>query len=174
MKNYLIGLLVGDGALHKRKNGAYAVWIDQHTKNIKIFRKAVSIFNSLKYKTYVYNVPDNKIRVLTYCKELFEQLKEIRENHVNFFEKLSASEKKKFIGGFFDAEGTVTDRLVVYNKNKKLLEAIKKFLEQMGIVCYIYKYGKVFGIQIYREDSIRIFLKEIKCIKTEIKTPLPR
>ena len=39
METYIAGLLVGDGCKHKRKNGAFAVWIDQHNRNNKILQK---------------------------------------------------------------------------------------------------------------------------------------
>jgi len=38
----------------------------------------------------------------------------------------------------------------------------------MGIVSYIYKFGKTFGLQIYRKSSVEIFRKEIRCIKLSL------
>jgi len=73
--------------------------------------------------------------------------------------------KKKFIAGFFDAEGTITDRLVFYNKNKKLLEEIKKFLETLEIISYIYKFPNVWGLQIYRRIHVQLFRKHIDSVK---------
>ncbi len=166
MNSYLAGMLIGDGCKQKRKNGAYAVWIDQHKRNYKIIEKITEILKG-KFKLYIYKVPGNKIRVLTYSKELFVWFEKISNDVTGFFNGLANEEKKKFIAGFFDAEGTVTDRLVIYNSDKVLLEAIQKFLNNLGIVSHIYKFGKIFGLQIYRRSSIRIFQNEIKTVKFE-------
>ena len=148
MNSYLSGVLVGDGCKYLAKNGAFSVWIDQHNRNLKILEKTKKILEKDGYKTYYYKIPDNKQRVLTYSKKLYLEFENIRKNLIEYFEKLPKKEKMKFIAGFFDAEGTVTDRLVIYNSNRKLLESLKKFLEKLGIICYIYRFGKIFGLQI--------------------------
>ena len=33
MDPYLVGMIYGDGSVSKRKDGAYAVWVDQAEKN---------------------------------------------------------------------------------------------------------------------------------------------
>lgn len=165
MNLYLAGMLVGDGCKFVGKNGAYAVWIDQHQKNLSILERIIEILKENDFKVYNYSIPGNKVRALTYSKNLFLEFSKITKDPGKFFKKLSAKEKRNFIGGFFDAEGTVTDRLVIYNSNKKLLEMFQKFLKKLGVICYIYKFGKIFGLQIYRKKSIEIFKKEIKCIK---------
>lgn len=71
---------------------------------------------------------------MTYSKNLYLKLEKIQKGPIKYFEKLSRKEKMKFIGGLFDAETTVTDRLVIYNSNKKLLRAFKRFLEELGII----------------------------------------
>lgn len=166
MKKYMAGLLFGDGvAHHNKRNRSYAIWIDQHKKNIDIIEKAKQEFSDEGTKFYCYKVPDNKIRVLAYSKEKFLELKEIKKNPIKFFKKLSEKQKREFIAGLFDAEGTFTDRLVIYNKNRKLLKEIKKFIENLGIVSYIYKFPKVFGLQIYRKIHVQIFIQKIKSVK---------
>lgn len=111
---------------------------------------------------FFYSVPDNKKRVVVYSKSLFQKFERMMENLMKFFESLDEESKKEFITGFLDAEGTVTDRVVIYNGNIGLLTSIRKFLEKFGIICYIYRFGKIFGLQIYRKDSIRILKKELK------------
>ncbi len=166
MNEYVVGLLFGDGVAHRNKrNRSYAIWIDQHEMNLDILEELKRIFERDKIKFYWYKVPDKKIRIYSCSKERFLELKSIKENPVGFFKKLNNKGKKKFIGGFFDAEGTVTDRLVIYNKDKKLLDEIKTFLETLGIISYIYKFPKVFGLQIYRKIHIQIFKKHIKSVK---------
>lgn len=165
MNPYLAGMLAGDGCKFIGKNGAYAVWIDQHKKNLDILERAIKVLKENSFKTYIYNVPDNKRRVLTYSKGLYQEFEDMMKNLENFFEKLSEEEKKIFIAGFFDAEGTITDRLVIYNGNKKLLDAFQKFFKDAGMISYVYKFGKIFGLQIYRKKSVEMFKKEIQCVK---------
>jgi len=166
MDEYVVGLFVGDGVSHRnKKNRSYAVWIDQHRKNSDILDNLKKIFISKNKKFYSYNVPDNKIRILRYSKSECLELLTIKENVANHFAALSARKKKCFIAGFFDAEGTVTDRLVIYNQNKKLLEEIGKFLTKLKIRPYIYKFNKVYGLQIYRKIYIQTFRKNIKSVK---------
>lgn len=153
---YLFGLLVGDGTKHLGKNGRYMVWIDQHTRNIKILEKAKTLLENQGFNVFSYRVPGNKERILVYSKKLFQQFSDIMNDPTSFFESLSDEEKKEFISGLLDAEGTVTDRVVIYNSNRKLLESIKSFLTKLRIVCYIYRFGKIFGLQIYRKKSVNI------------------
>lgn len=166
MEAYLAGLLMGDGTRHLAKNGSYTVWIDQHKRNIHILNKAVEIMRHDGFNVFVYKVPDNKFRAFVSAKRLFLDFGNIRDNPAKYFATLSLKDKKKFVSGFFDAEGTVTDRLVLYNGDLKLLKEIKNFLSSLGMVCYIYRFGKIWGVQIYQKKSVEIFLKEMKCIKT--------
>ncbi|TMI08356.1 hypothetical protein E6H34_05490 [Candidatus Bathyarchaeota archaeon] len=65
------------------------------------------------------------------------------------------------LAGFFDAEGTHTDRLVIYNKNRKLLASIQRRLQEIGISGHVYRYGVVHGIQIYRKLDVEKFRRLI-------------
>ena len=135
---YLAGLLFGDGTSHIRY---YMVWIDQHERNTYIVEKAKSILESLNLKVYYYGFL-NKKRAAVNSKELYYEFKELKNDPSKFFEYLSNDEKKEFIAGFFDAEGTVTD-----------------------ITSYIYKFGKVYGVQIYRRKDIKIINEMIPSLK---------
>lgn len=44
---------------------------------------------------------------------------------------------------------------------------MKEFLAKFGIKGYVYKFGKIFGLQIYRKDSINILKK--KEIESSVK-----
>jgi len=166
MNTYEVGLLFGDGVAYRsKKNRSYAIWIDQHERNVDILKNLKKILTKQKVNFCWYKVPDNKIRVLFYSKKECLMLKAVKENPKKFFRTLNSKEKKQFIGGFFDAEGTVTDRLVVYNQNKDLLEEIQKFLKELKITSYIYKFGRVYGLQIYKRIHIQIFIRSIKSVK---------
>lgn len=168
MDAYIAGMLYGDGTKFLGKNRAYAVTVDQHIKN-----KDISEFLKKKLKQSDLNVHDYNFkfgktrmrRIMVYSKKLFMEFEEMRKSSVKFFKNLSRKDKAKFIGGFFDAEGTVTDRLVVYNQDLKLLKAIQKFLKQKKILSYVYRFGKVYGVQIYRKDDVKKFRKLISCVK---------
>jgi hypothetical protein len=164
MSSYLAGLLFGDGTSHLAKNGAYAVWIDQHERNNEMIERAVRELKKMNLNVHHYGFL-NKKRAMVYSKALFQEFRKMRESPAEFFNNLSEKKKFGFISGFFDAEGTATDRLVVYNGDLKILEEIKKFLTKNSIFGHIYKYGKVYGIQIYRRDSIRKLKKKTNSIK---------
>ena len=118
-----------------------------------------------KYKIYRYKVPQNKIRVLTYSKSLFLEFEKLRKDPVAFFEKLSKPKKLKFVAGFFDAEGTYTDRIVIYNSRLELLKSVQSFLTTIGIFPTIYKFGKISGLQLYKKIYVEKFKKDINSVK---------
>lgn len=148
---YLAGLLFGDGTCYR---GNYGVWIDQVKRNLFIVEEAKKELEALKFKVHYYGYL-NKQRALVYSKDLYYEFISLRENPVKFFESLTKDQKKKFIAGLFDAEGTVTDRLVLYNGDLILLKHIRKFLKNNNIPSYIYKFGKIYGVQIYRREDIK-------------------
>jgi hypothetical protein len=106
---------------------------NQHIKNIKILEKARNILRDLGFNVFFYSIQESKKRIMVYSKKLFQQFDEMMKNPTQFFLSLDENEKKEFIAGFLDAEGTVTDRVVIYNSNKNLLESMKEFLAKFGI-----------------------------------------
>lgn len=171
MDEYLAGLLYGDGTMNRGKNRAFAVWIDQINRNKEIAEEATKKFKKMGLNVHQYGFLD-KTRSLVYSKALYLEFESIRKSAVDYFNGLTEMGRWNFISGFFDAEGTVTDRVVIYNGDLELLKAISEFLKSKGIVCYIYKYGKIFGVQIYQKSSIEIFKKNIHGIK--IRKPVLR
>ena len=164
MDAYLAGLLYGDGTFYKGKNRAYSVWIDQNNKNIAIIVEAAKKFKQRNLRVYQYGFLD-KTRALVYSKPLFLLFVALRKSPVAIFSNYSEIEKWDFISGFFDAEGTVTDRVVIYNGHLQLLETIKKFLTSQGVVCHLYKFGKIYGVQIYQRKSIEILRNQMCGVK---------
>ena len=164
MDAYLAGLLYGDGTLHRGKNKAYAVWIDQHERNNKIVDIAVKKLKAENLNVHHYGFL-NKIRALVYSKAMYIEFQEIRSNVSKYFQSLSEKNKWQFISGFFDAEGTVTDRLVLYNSNTSLLRVIQNFLKRKGITSYIYRFGKIHGLQIYRKSDVNKIRKKLNSVK---------
>ena len=131
---YLVGIIRGDGSASKRKDGAYAVWVDQAEKNHRIIEEVRLRFERLGLKVFYYRYYSKqdqayKFRALVYSKEFFMHLKSVFRNIKAYIDKLSDEEAKQFIAGITDAEGTVTDRIVIYNKNTILLRAIQHKLD---------------------------------------------
>ncbi len=159
---YLLGLLFGDGTMnHNAKNRAYQVWIDQHKKNKIVSNEAEKRLLFLKYNVFKFAYRD-KIRVAINSKKFFDLFSLIRKDPSRFFNSLDKERKFEFIAGFYDAEGTHTDRVVIYNKNKELLKKIEEFFYKNQIIGHIYRFPKVFGLQIYRKESKNLFFKFIK------------
>jgi len=174
---YILGLFYGDGTLHKGKNGAYQVWIDQSSKNKYILEFAtIPRLKLMNVKPYFYQFNDwrhqlRKYRLALYSKALFEKLKEVKQDPVKYLKTLEDSEVVYFIAGLFDSEGTKTDRLVIYNGNLRLLEEVKRRLNNFNIHCKIYKFGSIYGLQIHRKTSVEIFLKLIPSYKLTTSSP---
>ncbi len=172
---YLVGILFGDGSTSKRKDGAYAVWVDQTERNKEIIEHTIPRLQQLGYKVYSYRYYAKsdkvwKYRALVYSKELYLDLRTKFEHITTYVGELSDDEARSFIAGVMDAEGTVTDRVVIYNGNKALLEAIQQRLEFLGVTySHIYKYSTIHGLQIYRRDSLRRFIKAIPSVKLKRK-----
>ena len=168
---YLVGIIRGDGSVSKRKDGAYAVWVDQAEKNRRIIEEVKVRFERLGLKVFFYRYYSKqdqayKFRALVYSKELFMRLKSVFRNIRAYIDKLSNEEAKQFIAGVLDAEGTVTDRVVIYNKSTTLLKAIQDRLNKLGILnSHIYKFGVVHGLQIYRRRSLKSLVGEIPAVK---------
>lgn len=164
MDPYLAGVLFGDGTLFRGKNRAYAVWIDQKETNGRIIEKCIEKFEERKLNVHAYGFLDKK-RALVYSKKLYLEFMELRKNPVKFFNAQNQKRKFQFISGFFDAEGTVTDRLVLYNSHIKLLKAIQRFFVNLGLNAYIYRYGKIHGIQVYRKRDVAFLKRRLNCVK---------
>jgi intein/homing endonuclease len=170
---YLVGVLYGDGWTYKRSDGSYVTSIDQAEKNKRIIlEEVVPRFRNMGLwtKPYVYFAKHDGIykwRSLVYSKPLFEELKRIFANITSYLKRLSIRDAKLFIAGFFDAEGTVGDRkLVFYNSNKALLRAIRVVLGRLNIKpTYIYRFNVVFGLVISRKALIKETVKQIPALK---------
>jgi hypothetical protein len=169
---YLVGILYGDGSISKRKDGAYAIWIDQAEINKQIiYTEVVPRMQKLGHKVFAYKYYAKKDktwkhRALVYSKQIYEFLRETFADISAYIRGLTDDEARSFIAGLLDAEGTVTDRVVIYNGDRKLLKAVRAKLVAMGFDnVYIYKYGTVEGIQIYKRSVLKKLFREIPSLK---------
>ena len=128
--------------------------------------EVVPRLQKMNFKVHFYDYTSradgsHKWRALVFSKDLFLWFGEMRRNITDVVDGLTNKDFKNFLAGFFDAEGTHTDRLVIYNKNKKLLVSIQRRLLDIGISGQIYRYGAVHGIQIYRKLDVEKFRRLI-------------
>jgi hypothetical protein len=175
---YLVGVLFGDGTSYKGIQGAYAVWIDQTDRNRAILEsEVVPRFRRMGFRVYFYKYYARsdrtfKWRALVYSKELYTTIRETTGRITEYFNSLSDKDARRFIAGFFDAEGTMTDRIVMYNQHLRLLQAMKTRLGNLGVrYAYIYRFGSVYGLQIYRKESQRRFLELVPSHRLKVYLP---
>jgi len=175
---YIAGLFFGDGCIYKRKDGTYRVWIDQADKNKEVLKhEAIPRLIRMQVKTHFYSYYSRKDgvmkwRILLYSKELYMVMREVFQKITEYFESLPDMEARQFIAGLFDAEGTKTDRIVIYNRNVDLLRLIKQKLEDFGIKnSYTYSFGPIYGLQIYRKSSVKKFLEVIPSYRLKAYLP---
>lgn len=160
---YLAGFLYGDGTCyHNPANRSYSVWIDQIESNTYLLKYARGYLGRFsKVHEYQYKSPGGlKTRILVHNKNLFIQFKKLREEPIKFFNRLSKEEKINFISGLLDADGTITDRIVIYASNENLLKRFEQFLKNYEVVGNVYKFGSISGLQIYSKKSINALIKQ--------------
>ena len=175
---YIAGVFFGDGTTYKRKDGTYCVWIDQVERNKRVLELGVMPrirkmgLKAHLYQYYVKRDRTTKWRVLVYSKDFYIAIRNMFARITEYFSKLSDEEAVEFIAGLFDAEGTKTDRIVIYNQNLKLLNLIRERLEKLGIRnVYVYKFASVYGLQIYRKKFVKKFLEKVPSIRLKARLP---
>jgi len=61
--------------------------------------------------------------------------------------------------GLLDSDGTITDRIVIYSSSKSLLKSISERLEIFSVKSHIYRFGRIFGLQIHDKNSLLTLLR---------------
>lgn len=97
-------------------------------------------------------------------------MREIFQKITEYFNVLSDEDAVQFIAGLFDAEGTKTDKIVIYNQNFTLLKLVKQRLEDFGVKdSHIYTFGSVYGLQVYRKNSVKKFSEIIPSCRLKVR-----
>ncbi|MBU1197737.1 LAGLIDADG family homing endonuclease [Candidatus Micrarchaeota archaeon] len=159
MKAYLLG------ALHDGSNHGNTYRIVQ--KEEEYVRWIADELHQMGISAWVYREgAERHLFVVEFSKS---RLSEIKIN--------SLEEKTEYIRGYFDAEGSVPlksgARMYIYfcQKDRKDLEEVKTFLEELGIVC-----GKTHNPTFKEPDYWRFFIgcKSYKAFASKIGSRHPR
>jgi len=170
---YIAGLVAADGYIAKRE-------IRIATNNPLFVRVIVEILGPMGYKpkvtwgTRVYLV---RIYSVNLKEKLLSRynLFEGRKAHLLIFpENLSEDEKKSFLAGYFDGDGSigliksglrekrwgpyVTPRIVFSSKSSRLLEGVRGFLSSKGLRGEISSDGNIYRLRYYGCKNLKIFL----------------
>lgn len=112
--------------LHDSTERDYTYRISQ--KNRELVEKLSSKIENLGFKSWIYEEGDRGVHVVEFSKKILQD-----------FEIDSKSEKRDYIRGYFDAEGSIPKspevRFYIYfaQKDKKDLQEVQNFLEELRI-----------------------------------------
>jgi hypothetical protein len=170
---YLLGFFWADGSLDNYSR----ITVKLSTKNIEHLRNIGKFFNINVTESTITNRKTEKkykICVLIVNKKLSKWFvdngiiqRKTYENNSLIFDKLTSQQKKMFLLGYFDGDGSVfkskSRKTYKYNVsfvglNLKLLESISVFLkENAGITATPNKDGKYYRLVISGNNSVKNF-----------------
>jgi len=182
---YVIGVILGDGHLGgddpTKKNILHLIRL---TCRDKEFAEAFKdTLEKLGFQGWTY-FKKERWRISLKCKVLWQFLKQFKEDVNKVLDWIeSEEEKRSFIRGIYDSEGSLNKKryqISINNTNKRLLEIVQIFLEELGIksklslhhraghVRYSKRYKRfitnrkdLWLIQIYKQVNVRRFLELI-------------
>ena len=136
----LLGFLIGDGWCYKDVHRNYIVGFTQSIRNSDVMNCYKHLLSHLGRVYQKHRHRKNAFDVYVKNKRLLESFKECKTRSAETFEHLTSNDKKKFIGGFVDAEATVTiSRCRIYNASHELLAAIQHYLkEEVKLYAILY------------------------------------
>ena len=116
------------GALHDGFEAKHTYRISQ--KYYSFVKDLADIIKQMGYNAWVYREGSNR--------QVF--IVEFSKLVLSGFEVISTKDKIDYIQGYFDAEGSVPlngSRMYIYfcQKDQRDLAEVKKFLEELGIIC---------------------------------------
>ena len=160
---FLLGAF-GDGSLPDRSyKWDYTIEFDQKNKQW-LGLVAENLYNVFGKKPNVKKTKKGYYRLRLYSKGIYKRLEYYRSN-VKLIN--SKSLRKEFVKGFYDAEATVHKSrysIVVYNKNRELIEFSKNALLQFKInpsKNYIDKRSDTISYSIYGKNQLIKFRENI-------------
>lgn len=180
--SYILGVLVGDGHLGKRRIGLLCTDEDF----ILYFAKNLEKWSGLKTKFYKYKnhrykkgfnyqLYLNSVKATEFLKQF--DLNKNKENpqftkKINSFLK-NKNHKIKFIEGFFDSEGSIrtNNRITLDNSNKEIINYIQQLLKKLRINFKIYEEKNHHNKLLYRINiqTKKDIIQFCKLINSSIK-----
>ena len=131
-KNYLAGYCAGDGLLHSDKRRGYEVkLVDSNKDFIIMLTELIERLYGVKPSI---TKQGNAYIVRIFRKEVYEDL------HKTIKQCLDNPDRH-FVGGLFDADGDYTAskrRLRLTNKDSRIIETVRRYLELNGVKPNIY------------------------------------
>ena len=154
------GFMYGDGYAYKNTaNGSWIIGFEQSWKNKHLAEFYKKILEKVTRKIQLREKKE-KILVYTYNKRLSQFLITLKKNPTLILKNLQPSQKREFILGFFDADGSITTKeIVFYDYNKELLLEISEFLKKVGIKGKVKKNKNIWRLRIREKNSRIKFFK---------------
>ncbi len=168
---YFLGFAVGDGSVYRnRKSRNYEVTIDQkYPENRRYIERISRELSRSKIKFYKYKLEFKgyqKVRLRVFGKDIFYLIKFLRTFPLMILD-LKKKEFKNFLEGLIDSDGSVIeDRILIYSKDINFLYVLNLKLLELGMFGKIYKFGKVYGLQVAGSRRIRKLLSKILPMKS--------
>ena len=144
--DYLIGVLLGDGSVYKKKvkyiNGeskGYSYCFQLMTTSQNFAFKFIHCLKNLNFNPHIGEGKTDRgtklFKVSVFNKELYKKLKEIKEHPLLALKQVRS--KQGFLQGFYDSEGCYTiwktfPRIRMYNTNKDIIAVVVSFLKDLG------------------------------------------
>lgn len=172
---YLAGLVCGDGNLLLTKKGEYRITI--FNKERAILKKALKILKENFNYSCEIRKSNKCLCIKIGSKVIFSFFNKImniesgKKINIVIPKKIKENRKlvRSFIAGFFDAEGSIglkknniTCQIMIYQKQKQILEEIRDELIKDGIKMKLFKKAGNCWVLYGNKDSLRPFFKKIK------------
>ncbi|BAJ51197.1 homing endonuclease I-ApeI [Candidatus Caldarchaeum subterraneum] len=158
---YLIGASCDAYMGCRRSKGEYVV--EFYQKNLSwLCKEVVSRLQRLGFRPRCRVFRGRYYRVVVYSKKLYQLLS---QDKLTLLEKGSETEMLWFVRGMVDAEGSVITslhRITIWQNDVKLLEAVRRVLENHGLKCgKITRSRNVYALPIYGRGRMAQFMKHI-------------
>ena len=180
----LLGLLHGDGNM----SGNRILFTDKckpfHAKIRALFRKEFGLTLNLfedRLRNSCYSHTKNKVIYEFFVEVLEAPRGAVRANLriPKFIWDWSDELKSAYVGGLFDAEGSVSKRqaeIGFYSTSEELFDFVKAFLQRSGISFSVYRRrrhkNEEFEIHVYGKDDLKRFAREVDFFHPEKKKRL--
>ena len=172
----ILGYVLGDGGIERsRERVIYLSLTDKNVHLLNYYQKLIRKIFNIDGKLKKYKGNSNGVRYSAYLAEYFQKVAKMvlapspRRQVPDFIFCLPKKEIAAFLGGFFDAEGTVGHHFVQFSSSSLILiKQIQILLLKFGLQSYVYsnfeknkkKWRYILGI--YSQEQLKRFTNNIK------------